>query len=553
MPAGPDTEQRRARIIEMIGAFVLGGGLVAMVYELQGGGPMLGDGTHEQADASASLDPSAPAFAMAADADDDDAPAAAARVGARPSASDGGDEAEAADTGSDLPPWRTPQEDGTYGAFPPIFDLEPPPFDDEAAAQYPNHGLVTGLAVIIRENADLESPIIGVLHAGARVRTDEERTFGGGCEQGWNRVFPRGWICRKAGLKVDDQPPDDGVVAGIAQPDYEAALPFDYWRVKDEMTPFFHRLPSFEEQDLADTAGQAWYGVHQREPMPTHPAERPADVPAVVKEYMNAGYYVTRAGEEIKSQRRFLRTQRGVYARKYQLRQKESPEFEGRVLEGPDALPLYFVRRAMPLMVRESDGSDVLVESEVTPDRLATYPFTRTITIGTKHFYEDAEGRMLRTYAVGKAYKLKRPPGVSKDEHWVHIDLSEQVLVAYDGDDPVFATLVSTGKEPGMTPVGVHRVQTKHVATSMRDQPIEDEAYSIEDVPWTQYFSGSVALHGAFWHAGFGQVRSHGCVNLSPSDARWLFGFTDPPLPPGWHAVSPTKSTPKGSAVVVTE
>lgn len=104
-----------------------------------------------------------------------------------------------------------------------------------------------------------------------------------------------------------------------------------------------------------------------------------------------------------------------------------------------------------------------------------------------------------------------------------------------------------------MTPVGVHRVQTKLVAASMRDQPEEDEAYSIDDVPWTQYFSGSVALHGAFWHAGFGQVRSHGCVNLSPYDARWLFGFTAPALPPEWHAVSPTKGTPKGTSIVVTE
>jgi lipoprotein-anchoring transpeptidase ErfK/SrfK len=164
----------------------------------------------------------------------------------------------------------------------------------------------------------------------------------------------------------------------------------------------------------------------------------------------------------------------------------------------------------------------------------------------------------MRAYAVGEAYKLKRPPSVAPGEHWVHIDLSEQVLVAYDGDTPVFATLVSTGKTPGMTPVGVHRVQMKHVATSMRDQPIEDEAYSIDDVPWTQYFQGSVALHGAFWHAGFGIERSHGCVNLSPADARWLFGFTEPGLPEGWHAISPTgrSSSPnagKGSAVVVTE
>ena len=104
-----------------------------------------------------------------------------------------------------------------------------------------------------------------------------------------------------------------------------------------------------------------------------------------------------------------------------------------------------------------------------------------------------------------------------------------------------------------MTPIGVHRVQIKHIATPMRDQPEEDEAYSIDDVPWTQYFAGSIALHGAFWHAGFGQVRSHGCVNLSPADARWLFGFTEPKVPAGWHAIAPLERGERGSPVVVTE
>jgi hypothetical protein len=51
------------------------------------------------------------------------------------------------------------------------------------------------------------------------------------------------------------------------------------------------------------------------------------------------------------------------------------------------------------------------------------------------------------------------------------------------------------------------------------------------------YFEGSYALHGAFWHDRFGQVRSHGCVNLAPEDARWLFRWTTPLLPAGWHGV----------------
>jgi len=88
----------------------------------------------------------------------------------------------------------------------------------------------------------------------------------------------------------------------------------------------------------------------------------------------------------------------------------------------------------------------------------------------------------------------------------------------------------------------------------MRDQPMDAEAYSIEDVPWTQYFSNSVALHGAFWHGGFGLVRSHGCVNLAPIDAKWLFSFTRPVLSAGYLAIwADVADHGKGSPVVITE
>jgi hypothetical protein len=77
--------------------------------------------------------------------------------------------------------------------------------------------------------------------------------------------------------------------------------------------------------------------------MPTAPADRPAEVPAVVKEYLNAGFYVTKAGEELKSERRFLRTTRGSYARKYQLGQKEPPKFRGLLVDGAEGLPIHFI------------------------------------------------------------------------------------------------------------------------------------------------------------------------------------------------------------------
>lgn len=526
----------RSRILELVGAFLLGGGGVAVAYELMSGG----GAPSEPGDADAVAQ-------AAADAEGGDAPPVYVDGDARDSGAPSEPTAP-----EDRPPHLVPNAAGTYEAFPPIFE-PPKPMDAEAEADFPRHGLVTSLGALVRQRADLESPILGLLRGGTRVRVDGERTFGGGCKEGWNKVYPHGWICRKAGMKVADEPPDDGVVA-LPEPKIDSRLPYAYWRVNEEMTPFFHRLPSFEEQDRADEAGKTWYAEHKREPMPTHPAQRPDEVPAVVREYMNAGYYVTKAGEEIKSQRRFLRTTRGAYARKYQLGVKEAPDFEGLLLPGGvEDLPIYFIRRELALQEREAEGSDVLVKTDVIPPRLSTHPFKRLLHMGPKSYFEDEEGRLMRSYAVGKAYKLKRPPGVAEHEHWIHVDLSEQTLVAYDGDVPIFTTLVSTGKEPGMTPIGVHRVQIKHIATSMRDQPQEDEAYSIDDVPWTQYFHGSVAIHGAFWHAGFGLVRSHGCINLSPSDARWLFGFTDPPLPDKWHARAPLLRGEKGSPIVVTE
>lgn len=527
----------RNRWLELAGAFLLGGAVVAIGYELAR--PSQGAVTVADASAPSSVD-AAVHVPASPQPQPLDTPTPQAEAGAP----------EPEPTPPDArPPWRIPDEQGSYTAYGPV-QVPLGPMSTEDEAEFPRHGLVTSLAVIVRSRPELTAPIQGILRGGTRVRVDAERSFGGGCSQGWHKVWPRGWICLAAGLATGSEPPQEE--ATVVEPALESPLPYEYWRVNADATPFFHRLPSFGEQDQADAAGKAWLAEHGREPMPTAPAERPPEVPAVVKEYMNAGFYVTKAGEEVKSERRFLRTTRGSYARKYQLGQKEPPKFRGKLVDGEAGLPIYFVRREMPLMRREAPGSDVLVKTDVMPERLGTHAFVKRLHVGTVEYLEDAEGLLLRAYAVGEAYKLKRPPGVGPGEKWIHIDLSEQTLVAYEGDVPVFATLVSTGKSPGMTPVGVHRVQIKHVATSMRDQPMEDEAYSIDDVPWTQYFSGSVALHGAFWHAGFGIERSHGCVNLSPADARWLFGFTEPALPEGWHAIAPSGSV-KGTAIVVTQ
>jgi lipoprotein-anchoring transpeptidase ErfK/SrfK len=71
-----------------------------------------------------------------------------------------------------------------------------------------------------------------------------------------------------------------------------------------------------------------------------------------------------------------------------------------------------------------------------------------------------------------------------------------------------------------------------------------DDAFDLRDVPYVQYFHKGYALHAAYWHDRFGQVRSHGCVNLAPADAAWLFEWTEPNVPEGWHeAQNPNAGT----------
>jgi len=131
-------------------------------------------------------------------------------------------------------------------------------------------------------------------------------------------------------------------------------------------------------------------------------------------------------------------------------------------------------------------------------------------------------------------------------ERWIDVELATQTLVAYEGTRPVYATLVSTGRgakgAESATPPGVHRVWVKIFASDMAniDRDDLDAHYSLEEVPYVQFFDGAVGLHGTYWHRDFGRVRSHGCVNLAPLDARWLFDFTEPRLPRGWAAAYPT-------------
>jgi hypothetical protein len=220
-----------------------------------------------------------------------------------------------------------------------------------------------------------------------------------------------------------------------------------------------------------------------------------------------------------------------------------------------DKLPIGFI--LMPNAKRWSlDASHKHAsQAEGYLDRFAAFGLTgEQATAGGAQYWETVDGWWMRASDATKTEPNPAPDGLGEHERWIDVNLRRQTLVAFEGATPVFATLVSSGRNEHETPPGSFRVREKHITATMDgDSEIaSDGPYSIEDVPYIQYFYGGYALHGAFWHASFGHVKSHGCINLPPWDARALFSWTDPPLPAGWHGTFTNKDN-RGTRVMVHE
>jgi lipoprotein-anchoring transpeptidase ErfK/SrfK len=129
-------------------------------------------------------------------------------------------------------------------------------------------------------------------------------------------------------------------------------------------------------------------------------------------------------------------------------------------------------------------------------------------------------------------------------EKWIDVDLSGQVLTAYQGSIAVFRTQVSTGAPSTPTVTGRFRISHKLVSQTMRGPD-----YVQPDVPYVQYFYGGYSIHGTYWHNNFGRAVSHGCINLRVDEARWLFDWTVPSVPIGAREV--WDGSGQGTLVVV--
>lgn len=142
-------------------------------------------------------------------------------------------------------------------------------------------------------------------------------------------------------------------------------------------------------------------------------------------------------------------------------------------------------------------------------------------------WYDIGGDRWIRQTYVSLVDVSPRPAEVGPDEFWVEIDLYEQTFAAYEGNRMVYATLVSSGLNQWPTHEGIFQVWDRHEATKMSGAEGEVDYYFIEEVPHTMYFDYDIALHGAYWHDRYGYKHSHGCVNMPPYDAEWVFWWSE--------------------------
>jgi hypothetical protein len=338
-----------------------------------------------------------------------------------------------------------------------------------------------------------------------------------GCSKSWAQVADAGWICTKH-TEVDEQTEPHALPRLL---DNEL-LPFLYARHRGHEDPATPKLPVYRHLTAFRSGADpvewlAAYGTY-----------------AFVRKTRSKGQPV-------------LIDAKGRAVPGTDMRTFKPTEFAGRDLAASpvpdDRVLAWVIHRDTGVHVRPDPESErqpiayhaelLLIDTrEVGSDRAnwirvpATRPGDEGESIAPDGWIPAAHVRLWQP--------LPPPEPILAGQLLIDVDLEQQTLTLWDEDRPVFATLIASGKPGYGTPTGLYRIVTKRAYGKMASLPTEPEPYWVDAVPWTMYFDGRFALHGAFWHDRFGYRVSHGCINLSPRDAKTLFDRATPTLPPGW-------------------
>jgi hypothetical protein len=194
--------------------------------------------------------------------------------------------------------------------------------------------------------------------------------------------------------------------------------------------------------------------------------------------------------------------------------------FTGILLDAPPAYPMAWILfktkpRPLPTMYALSDTAWL--------PRYTRVHLFASLKVNGMDWYLIGPGLWIPRNSIARLI-LPARPGV--DGRWIAVDTAQQTLTVWENDRLVFATLISSGKGKRITRNGLTKIYLRMDTSDMSRLMGDSDDYNIFDVPFVMYFNSGMALHAAPWHDNFGTPMSHGCVNMSMTDAHWLYDWT---------------------------
>lgn len=218
----------------------------------------------------------------------------------------------------------------------------------------------------------------------------------------------------------------------------------------------------------------------------------------------------------------------GEYVHSDDIKLATPSDFRGVAINSQPQRPFGWVVVRDVFPSTEPDG-----EPDESLEKLARYTFVEIhdVVMGEEDWlwYDVGNGRWLKQTNFSIVDVDLRPAEVGEDEYWVEVDLYEQTFAAYEGDQMVYATLISSGLTSWPTYEGLYQVWDRWEEHKMSGAEGKVDYYFLEDIPYIMYFDelNEIALHGTYWHDRFGYKHSHGCVNMTIQDAEWTFNWSD--------------------------
>jgi L,D-transpeptidase catalytic domain len=391
--------------------------------------------------------------------------------------------------GSPSPPPAVTDAPDAAPPSPPDAAVVPPPYGPEVRS------LRLKRSIVVRLDPRQDAKALGTVAQDTRVGYSRAAVGDTTCPR-WIEIEPRGWVCERY-LEPSKKEP-----AGVELPKLKEGeiVPGVYGKVVKDGTKVYRSVDD----------------VRRGKPVRT----------------LAGSVTIRRMAEVDAAGRRFWKTESGELIEASAVSVHKPSTFAGLWLDRPDAPPLPVAwTRPRKATVRAEATKTAAVVKTLPPRTLLTHvgessPDGAWLRLGDKEWIARADLHL--------AVLAPPPPHTGGDERWLDVDLDEQIVIAYEGKRPVYVTLGSTGNPKWPTAPGIYRVWIKFAETTMNGQMGDEQPYSVATVPWTMFFAKDLAFHTAYWHDRFGEARSHGCINLSPVDARALYFWAAPDVPLGW-------------------